>query len=300
MKHHKTLECVRDVARSGSIRKSAARLAIAPSALTRKIQDFEAELGAQLFERLPGGMRLSAAGELVLRHIQDQFADFERVRSRIADLGGVRRGHVALACSQAFAHGLVPDEIEAYRERHPQVSFSVLVRDHAFAVAALAAFEADLALVLQPPPAPEFSPLLAIRQPLCAVMAASHPLAARATVRLRDCMNSPLAMPGPSLAIRHLLQAAMARLRLTPSVAVESDSFEVLRACAGREEVVTFQIRAGLPDGGGRLVLREIDPRDMPPAQLVLGQLRGRPLSVAAAKFADQIMASLHSRYGAR
>ncbi len=40
MKHLKTLQCISDVASSGSIRKSAEQLAITPSALTRKIQDF--------------------------------------------------------------------------------------------------------------------------------------------------------------------------------------------------------------------------------------------------------------------
>ena len=67
MKHLKTLQCIGDIARSGSIRKSAERLAITPSALTRKIQEFEQELGTTIFERLPQGMRLNPAGELVLR-----------------------------------------------------------------------------------------------------------------------------------------------------------------------------------------------------------------------------------------
>ena len=72
--------------------------------------------------------------------------------SQLADLSGVRRGHVAVACSQAFADNVMPDEVEAYRARHPLVTFAVQVRDHADAVAALLSYEADLALVLEPPP----------------------------------------------------------------------------------------------------------------------------------------------------
>lgn len=297
MKHLRTLRCIRDVAVSGSIRKSAERLALTPSALTRKIQEFEQELGTQVFERLPQGMRLTAAGELLLRHIRDQLSDFDRLRSQIADLSGVRRGHVAVACSQAFAHDLIPREIEVFRAAHPLVSFSVLVRDHVHAVDALVAFEADLALVLQPPPAPELQPLLLQRQPLCALMNPAHPLAAKQTVRLRDCLSFPIAMPGRSLAIRHLLQAAIVRAALPVQVAVESDSFEVLRAYAAREQVVSFQIRAGLPEGRENLIAREIDTRDLSPAQVVLGHLRGRALSIAASKFIDQISSSLHAAY---
>jgi DNA-binding transcriptional LysR family regulator len=298
MKHLKTLECIREVARSRSIRRSAERLAITPSALTRKIQDFELELGTIIFERLPQGMRLNPAGELLLRHIRDQLSDFDRIRSQIADLTGIRRGHVSIACSQAFAHSLIPNEIEAYRAQHPLVSFTVLVRDHVYAVEAVASFEADVALVLQPPLVPEFQSLLVIHQPLCALMSVDHPLAKSDTVRLRDCLRFPVAMPGPSLAIRHLLQGAMVRASLPANIAVESDSFEVLRSYAGREQVISFQIRAGIPQESSNLIAREIDRRDMPLAQLVLGQLRGRALSVAASKLVDQISSSLVSQYG--
>lgn len=298
MRHMKVLQCIRDVAESGSIRRSAERLAITPSALTRKIQDFEQELGTSLFERLPQGMRLNPAGELLLRHIRDQLADFDRLRSQIADLSGVRRGHVAIACSQAFAHELIPNEIETYRAQHPLVSFTVLVRDHVHAVDALTAFEADVAVVLQPPPAPELQPLQMLSQPLCALMGPGHPLARRATVRLRDCLQYPIAMPGPGLAIRHLLQGAIVKASMPVRVAIESDSFEVLRSYAAREDVVSFQIRAGLPHDSANLVAREIDGRDLSQAQVVLGQLRGRRLSVAASKFVDQIARSLALRYG--
>lgn len=297
MKHLKTLQCINDVASSGSIRQSADRLAITPSALTRKIQDFEAELGTTIFERMPQGMRLNAAGELVVRHIRAQLSDFERLRSQISDLAGIRRGHVTIAASQAFAHGLIPQEIAIYRAQHPLVSFSVLVRDHVHAIKAVAGFEADVALVIAPPPAPDFQPLLVLHQPLCALMSKDHPLAAAETVRLRECLQYPIAMPAPSLAIRHLLQAALVRSGLPFNTVVESDSFEVLRTYAGGEQVVSFQIRAGIPQDSSKLVAREIDARDMPPTQLVLGQLRGRSLSVAASKFVDQISSSLHTRY---
>ena len=53
MRHLKTLQSISDIARSSSIRRSAEHLSITPSALTRKIQDFEQELGVPIFERLP-------------------------------------------------------------------------------------------------------------------------------------------------------------------------------------------------------------------------------------------------------
>lgn len=296
MKHLRPLAYIAEVARSGSIRRAAERLNIAPSALTRQIQDIEIEFGTVIFERLPQGMRLNAAGELLVRHIRDQFADLDRVRSQIADLSGVRRGHVALACSQAFATQMVPEEVKAYRAQFPQVSFTVQVRDHAQAEAALVAFEADLALVLQPPPSAVLHRLYVGQQPLCAFMRVSHPLAAETgPVRMRDCLAHPLALPDRSLAIRHHLDYALARRGIELHPAVESGSLEFLRNLTLREDVISLQVPSGIPDDP-RLHRRPIDARDLEPVVMVLVQLRGRMLSVAAAKFADQLTMRLNQQ----
>jgi DNA-binding transcriptional LysR family regulator len=295
MKHLRTLACVSEVARAGSIRRAAERLNLTPSALTRQIQDLEYELGVPIFERLAQGMRLNAAGELFVRHIRDQVADLERVRSQIADLSGVRRGHVALSCSQAFVTQVVPEEVETYRARFPQVGFTVQVRDHAQAVTALVAFEADLALILQPPPTAELHPLYSGHQTLCALMRRGHPLSAEeGPVRLRDCLAHTLALPDHSLAIRHHIEQALARRGVELRPLVESGSLEFLRNLTLREDVVTLQIPSGIPEDP-RLHSRPIDTRDLSPMALVLAQLRGRTLSVAAAKFADQLVARLNS-----
>ena len=232
-------------------------------------------------------MRLNPAGELVIRYIRDQTSDLEEMRSRIADLQGVRRGHVAIACSQAFIDHVIPDEINTYRRQHGQVSFEIAVRDHTQAVKALVDYEVDLALILQPPPASELRILFAYQLPLCAMMGTHHPLAGRGPVRLRECLAHPIAMPDHSLAVRHLLDAALVRASLSAEIVVESGSLEFLRAYVQREAVISFQVISGIPARETGLVARQIDARDLAPMHIVLGQLRGRTLSVAAAKFAD-------------
>ena len=64
MKHTRALNVLAEVARSGSIRRAAEHLNIAPSAVTRQIQDMEHELGTPLFERLPSGMRHNCFNEV--------------------------------------------------------------------------------------------------------------------------------------------------------------------------------------------------------------------------------------------
>ena len=70
MNHLRFLKYFDETARAGSIRQAAERLHVAPSAVNRRIKDLEAELGVPLFERLPRGMRLTAAGELFVQYVR--------------------------------------------------------------------------------------------------------------------------------------------------------------------------------------------------------------------------------------
>jgi len=295
MRHTFPLKFVEAVARYGSIRKAAEVLSITSTALNRRILGLEEELGVELFERLPRGVRLTSAGEIFLHHARMQLADLERVKSQIADLKGIRRGHVAVACSQAMLPSFLPAQIAHYRGEHPGVTFDVLVRDRAAAEQALVEMTADLAIVFEPLQLADFQILHTEPQPIHVIMSNEHPLAEKERVRLGDCLQYPLALPRSHIGVRHLMEVALQNSQLKLEPVIESDSFEFLRYHALHEQMLTFQIAVGLPvkaDLMG-LVTRELDNRDMPLGVLYLGQLRGRTLSVAAAKFANQLIAAL-------
>ena len=179
MKHLRIMRYVDEVARAGSIRKAADHLNVTASAVNRRIMDLEEELGTQLFERRPRGVRLTAAGEVFVSYLREQDGDVERMKSQIEDLKGMRRGTVRIACSQALALDFLPREIGEFRKRHSLVSFDVKVLDHEQAMSALATYEVDLVLVFRPPFLANFQSLMTLEQRMVAVMAAGHPLASR-------------------------------------------------------------------------------------------------------------------------
>ena len=297
MKHLRILSYVDEVARAGSIRKAAEQLNVTASAINRRIVDLEDELGAPLFERRPRGVRLTAAGEVFVDYLRKQKADVERVKSQIEDLKGLRRGTVRIACSQALALDFLPRAINEFRKTHSKVEFDVKVVDHVHAMAALAAFEVDLVLVFRPPFLANFQPLMTLEQRVVAVMAKSHPLAARRKLRLSDCAAYPVALPERLIGGRQLLDEVAARTGLNFNIAAESNSFEMLRGLVSHAGLISFQIHIGtLPEGNKLgLVAREIDDRDVPNANLVFGRLRDRNLPVATAVFAERVMGRLQA-----
>ncbi len=295
MRHNKIWTYVDEAARAGSLRGAAETLNVTPSALQRRIQDLEEDLGFAIFERSARGVRLTTAGEGLIHWIRTQAAELERLRSHVTDMKGLRRGTVRIACSQALAQAFMPQEIARFRAMHPGVRFVVEVCDHGRALNLVRSLDTDLAVVVWPDRRPDFQPLMSIGQTLFALMAAHHPLAARRTVRLRECADYPVALPTRGFGSRALIDSFLTTSSVDLRIDVEANSFELLRGLVLEGDLVTFQVGIGamperLEDG---VVARPIDDADAAHGPLVLGQLRGRTLPVAAARFGEALSARL-------
>jgi DNA-binding transcriptional LysR family regulator len=295
MRHLKLLQQISEIAKAGSIRQAAEKMNITASAMNRKIQDLEYELGAPIFERRPRGVKLTAAGEMFVRYARSQIADAERLSSQVEDLRGMRRGPVKIACSQALAHDFLPSQIGAFRKDNPRLVFDLKVMDHDAAINALIDYDVDLAVVYRATIRPAVRILTSVPQRLVAIMRTDHPLASKPTLRLSDCVGHTLALPDASLGGRQVLDQVIAKRDLRFDVMAESNSFEMLRGLVLRCGMISFQIEIGASTEafGGDLVGRAIDERDVPRSDLVLCQLRGRILSVAAATFADRLVKTM-------
>ncbi len=291
MRHQRVLRYVDEVARTGSIRKAADKLNVTASALNRRVLDIEEEIGYPLFERHARGMRLTSAGETFLRYIRTDTSNAARMLSEIEDMSGLRRGVVKLAASQAVAYDMLPREIEIYRKAFPLVEFSVRVGNRVEAMRALLDYTADLVVMFNPERSSDLEVLASVPQRLIAVMAADHPLARRRSLRLREIVQYPLALPETGLGSRTLLDGFFARSSLRYSVGLESNSFELLMRFIRQEPAITFQISIGTPPATGLdgILSRPINEPTLPGADVVLGQLRGRILPVAALKFSQQL-----------
>jgi hypothetical protein len=104
-------------------------------------------------------------------------------------------------------------------------------------------------------------------------------------------------MPERSLGGRQLLDQVVARSGLTFKLAAESNSFEFLRGLVMHANLISFQIAIGTMPENNKLglVARDIDDRDVPRANLVLGQLRARNLPIPAAIFAERLVRALEA-----
>ncbi len=90
--------------------------------MNRQILKLEDEFGARLFDRQATGMRLTLAGELLLRHVTATLHDFDHVRAEIDDLKAARSGHVSIAAVDSLLVDFLPRAIDRFRGDFPAVS----------------------------------------------------------------------------------------------------------------------------------------------------------------------------------
>jgi len=270
-----------------------------PSAVQRRLQSYEQELGFEVFDRSAKGVRLSAAGELVLNHVRETLAETDRLSSRIADLAGVRRGHVSIGCSQAVLPYFLPSQIAKYQTNFSNVTFEVQIIEHERAAEMLDSYAVDFVLVFGGQSVPEYDVLLAVPQNVMAVMAADHPLKELDTVRLRQCYEYPIAVSQKGFGSRSLIDRALFSKAFYKPPSLQSNSFEFLKAHVASTDAITFQVQIGAPTemDGTHVISRPIDTRDIMGGDLMLGQKRNRNLSVAASRFVEQITKSLCEGY---
>lgn len=295
MRHLLPLQYVESIAKHGSIRKAAEHLAITPSALNRRLISMEEELGVLLFERQAKGVRLSAAGELMLGYIRDQISEFERVKSRIADLSGMRKGHVSIGCSIELHGQFLPTLIHTYQNKFPDVTFEVKYLDSAHLAKALEEHEIDVALAIEPEKLAEFQTVFTLNQPLVANLTRDHPLAEKTTLRLYECLEVPFSLPSRPSGLRSLIENAAIRQGLAISPKLQSNQPELLTLAAAHASLLTFDLPINLDreSGASDRVFVEIDTRDVSPGFMFVGHLKGRALPVAAARFMEEVVEAL-------
>jgi DNA-binding transcriptional LysR family regulator len=108
------------------IHRAAKRLRIAQPALSRQIQNLEEEIGFELFERLPRGVRLSPAGKLYLNDARRIMAEIGGAVGRTRRIAHGQAGVLRVGCVDSLSwRGIVPDSFKMFREQQPDAELDL-------------------------------------------------------------------------------------------------------------------------------------------------------------------------------
>src|SRR6185312_3108386 len=104
----KRLKVLREVAAQGSFSAAADKLGYTQSAVSQQIAALEREAGATLIERNPRGLRLTGAGEALVRHADKILARLAEAEAELEAIAGLRGGRLRLAAFESAASSIMP------------------------------------------------------------------------------------------------------------------------------------------------------------------------------------------------
>ncbi len=127
--------------------RTARGLGMSPSALTRRIQAMEDELGHQLFIRDHREVRMTTAGKTFRTFAQSQLDQWEALQNDLREEATAPTGTLNLACTVTAAHTILPRLLGEYRKRYPGVTLGLITQDATRSLNQLEAGEVDLAVI---------------------------------------------------------------------------------------------------------------------------------------------------------
>jgi LysR family tcuABC transcriptional regulator len=268
------------VAECGSMGKAAAELGVVTSALSQQISRLEGELSVRLLTRTTAGAVLTEAGlaflqqaQLALRHADD--AARAARSSRLS-------GHVSVGLAPTTASVLAVPFMSAMRRHYPDVRVRLVESLSGHLAAMLNARLLDLAIVFQTETAQRWSVQPLVDEHLFLIASPKLPsLPPPGPVKLREAARLPLILPSGSHGLRALLNAACARLRIEPRIAIEVDGLAALMMLVRAGHGATIQPGAAVTHGGGELRAWQIQERQLTRSNL-LASLSDDELSPAA------------------
>ena len=177
-----------------SFKRAAERLAVDPSAISRRIKELEVTLGFPLFYRSTHDVRLTDAG----RHFYDGSLDLVgTLRDTIATASRVAKGnveHIRIAYMTFAGLSMLPTALSEYRKLFPELAVSLSYQPTQDQRISLARGEIDVGLMLGPFKHTEFDVLSVASECLFVAMPNQHPLASKAEVSVSDFSDLPLVM----------------------------------------------------------------------------------------------------------
>jgi DNA-binding transcriptional LysR family regulator len=194
----RALECLVTIVEQGSLTKAAAELHLSQPALSHQIAAIERELGTPAIERLPRGIRPTAAGLAAAAEARLALAAADRaVRAgrRVAAGGG---GRIRIACAETMTAWLLLPVLRSWRRRFPDVELDLKEYTSADTMLeVLSGGETDIAVGPRPTRAGGHTEVLG-REEIVVVAAPGHRFARRAAVPLAELSAEPLVHYNPA------------------------------------------------------------------------------------------------------
>ena len=283
------LETFATVARLGSFSRAAEALHLTQPAVSIQVRQITESIGLPLFEQSGREIRLTAAGQELLRTARELDDSWNRFESAVDALKGLKKGRLRVALVTTAKYFL-PRMLGAFCQRYPDIEIELEVANRARIIERLRANEDDLYIMSFPPEELDVVATPFLDNPLVVVAPAAYPLPA-GPLSLADLAPHPFLLRETGSGTRKAVDRHLAANGLTLKVKLALGSNEAIRDLVASGMGLAILSRHALGAEPAEHGVRLLDVEGFPLQQpWSVVHLRSKVLSLPAQAFMDDLL----------
>lgn len=223
------------IVEEGQISRAAQRLHIAQPPLSLQLKLLERDLGVQLIERSTRSLQPTPAGHALYQRAEQIVGLVDAAAKEVRERDGAMRGVLAIGSPTAIGNLYMPDRIQAFRERYPEISFQWREGNTFRMLELLDANVIECGIVRLPVREGAYDMIPLLTEPWVAIVP-KHGRRQPKTTTLSQLAAMPLLLMNRQTGIRahDMVMDAFAAVRLVPNIVCESDSVLALLSLVER------------------------------------------------------------------
>jgi DNA-binding transcriptional LysR family regulator len=248
------------IAEAGSVTRAAERLFVSQPSLSQQMLALERELGGALLERLPQGVRLTAAGQGLLPEARATIRHAERARHAVRSALELEAAQLEIAVATSTAAGILPSVLRTWQLEYPRIEISLLEFPHRRALEE-ACRDGAGDIAIGAPPASWSGPLEHLGwEEFMIVLPAGDPLLHRRAVRLDALATRRWVHFSPAHGLAEVIDFCCASAGYRPRVAVRTSQVPAAARFAATGLGPTLMPEHTIPDALVQFA-RPVSPR---------------------------------------
>src|SRR3954467_11070877 len=295
------MRVLREVAVRGSFSAAAEALSFTQSAVSQQIAALEREAGTVLVQRNARGVRLTEAGEALVRHAEVILARLGEAEAELEAIAGLRGGRLRLVAFESAVSTLMPLAIAAFRAEPPGVELSMILAEPDESEPLLKSGELDLALGFDARLRSDVDGITRshlISDPMFLVLPADHPLARKRNLRLADLADDAWIAGTRDCECNRLINRACGVAGFEPRIAFETDDYTAMQGFVAAGVGVSLIAELGLTSVRDDIVVRSLG-RETPIREVYAATVADGHRTPATQAMLE-ILSTVAARYDAR
>ena len=234
------LEIVQAVAETGSFTGAGRKLNVSQSAISRQILLLEEEMNETIFLRVGRRIRITPAGDALVRLSHRVFGDIKETVTLIGESQRLLSGTLRLAGGMTVCMYVFPTLLQEYRRHHSAIEIKLITGTSQRLLQEIRTGAADVGFITLPVIETELVTLPAMEEEMLLVAHPSNPLSKKKRIVPQDLLQQPFVLFEAVSNSRRVVDAFFVKEQIEPRIVMETENVEIIKALVRSEMGITI------------------------------------------------------------